>query len=404
MTSARPAGRAAVLGAGIQGTCAALALRQRGWDVTLVDRADTPLTGASVHGEGKLHLGLVYANEPSRRTAALMLDGALCFSALIDGWLPRPVDWHQARSEPFWYAAPEDTMVPIDQLTAHYAWVAEQASARVAAGDTYAGLSPDTWVEPMALPPGRVDAPLAGSFRTAEVAVDPLVLRAALVDGLRAREVVWLGGHLVRGVERSAAGFRVDLERAGSEELEADLVVNCLWDGRLAVDATMGLVPDRPWVFRLKQYVEGRLPATSEPPGSITFVLGPYGDTVQRRDGRLYGSWYPECLAGWTAELSPPADWRPLMEGTLDPVELAAHADRITTAFAKVVPVLRDLDVERCGAGVIFAWGEQDIDDRRSELHARADIGVHLHDGYATIDTGKLTTAPLFARHLLEAL
>jgi glycine/D-amino acid oxidase-like deaminating enzyme len=393
-----------VLGAGIQGVCVALALHRRGWAVTLVDRAARPLTGASVHGEGKLHLGLVYANEPSRRTASLMLDGAMSFSALIDGWLPRPVDWARARSEPFWYAVPEDTMVPVDRLADHYQWVAGEARARVRAGDPYAGCAPERWVESAVLPTGCVDVPLAGSFRTAEVALDPLVLRPALIDGLGDLGVTWLGEHLVHGVERTTSGFRVDLEHGGPVALDADLVVNCLWDGRLLVDATIDLVPERPWVFRLKQYVEGRLPDTCPSPGSITLALGPYGDTVQRRDGRLYGSWYPDCLAGWSDELAPPAEWRPLMDGTLDPEDLAAHAERITTAFARVVPAMGQLDVERCGAGVIFAWGNRDIDDRASELHQRADIGVSFHEGYATIDTGKLTTAPLFARQLLETL
>ena len=125
---------------------------------------------------------------------------------------------------------------------------------------------------------------------------------------------------------------------------------------------------------------------------------------MQRSDGRLYGSWYPECLAGWTSELVPPAEWRPLMDGTVDPDELARHARRIVKALAEVLPALGHLAVEECGAGVIFAFGTTDIDDRASELHERADIGVSLHDGYATINTGKLTTAPLFASQLVEML
>jgi hypothetical protein len=129
-------------------------------------------------------------------------------------------------------------------------------------------------------------------------------------------------------------------------------------------------------------------------------VLGPYGDTVQRRDGRLYASWYPECLAGWSEDVAPPTSWRPLMDGVRDRAAQAADAKRILDAFAEVFPALAALRAERSGAGVIFAWGDRDIDDRTSELHQRSDIGVSMHDGYATIDTGKLTTAPLFASRL----
>jgi hypothetical protein len=371
--------------------------------VAIIDRADAPMTGASAHGEGKVHLGFVYANEPTRRTATLMLDGALSFAPLIDGWVPDPIDWRAARSEPFWYAVSEDSLVPLDELAEHYEWVASEASARLAAGGSYAGLSPTWWVDDAPEPPVAVAAPLRGTFRTAEVAVDPRVIRAGLVAGLEARAVAWTGGTVVEGVERTAQGFRVATRGGSVASVDADLVVNCLWDGRLAVDATIGLVPDRPWVFRLKQYVEGRLPVGSAVP-SITFVLGPYGDTVLRADGRVYASWYPACLAGWTSDVSPPADWRPLMDGTLAPEVEAAHVDRILSAFAEVVPALAGMDVERLGAGVIFAWGDRDIDDRASELHQRADIGVSFHDGYASIDTGKLTTAPLFARELVDLL
>jgi glycine/D-amino acid oxidase-like deaminating enzyme len=53
-----------VLGAGIMGCCLALELAQRGRRVDLLDLAPAPMTGASLHNEGKLHLGFVYAKDP----------------------------------------------------------------------------------------------------------------------------------------------------------------------------------------------------------------------------------------------------------------------------------------------------------------------------------------------------
>ena len=47
-------------------------------------------------------------------------------------------------------------------------------------------------------------------------------------------------------------------------------------------------------------------------------------------------------------------------------------------------------------AGVITAWGATDVDDPASELHERHEVGPRAHDGWITVDTGKLTTAPLF--------
>jgi hypothetical protein len=55
-------------------------------------------------------------------------------------------------------------------------------------------------------------------------------------------------------------------------------------------------------------------------------------------------------------------------------------------------------------AGTIFAWGSTDIDDPKSDLHERRAIGVRAYDGYFSIDTGKLTCAPLFADQLAKQL
>ena len=43
------------------------------------------------------------------------------------------------------------------------------------------------------------------------------------------------------------------------------------------------------------------------------------------------------------------------------------------------------------------AWGETGIEDRTSELHQRHAVGVHSRGRYHSIDTGKLTLAPMFA-------
>ncbi len=47
--------------------------------------------------------------------------------------------------------------------------------------------------------------------------------------------------------------------------------------------------------------------------------------------------------------------------------------------------------------GIIVAWGASDIDDRKSELHRRSDIGVMSMGHYHSVNPGKLTMAPYFA-------
>ena len=73
------------------------------------------------------------------------------------------------------------------------------------------------------------------------------------------------------------------------------------------------------------------------------------------------------------------------------------------------MPGLRDLQSEclmhgEVTGGVIFAWGETDITNPLSELHSRHDVGPHSYGRYHSIDTGKLTLAPLFARQMADAL
>ena len=69
-----------VLGAGIQGISTALALRHRGYRVTVIDRMPGLMLRTSLRNEGKIHLGYVYANDSSFQTSALLLRAALKFA------------------------------------------------------------------------------------------------------------------------------------------------------------------------------------------------------------------------------------------------------------------------------------------------------------------------------------
>ena len=70
----------AVFGGGLQGCCTALALADRGARVTLYDKNDSLLSRAAVANEGKIHLGFMYAGDPSLSTARMMMRGALAFA------------------------------------------------------------------------------------------------------------------------------------------------------------------------------------------------------------------------------------------------------------------------------------------------------------------------------------
>ena len=53
---------------------------------------------------------------------------------------------------------------------------------------------------------------------------------------------------------------------------------------------------------------------------------------------------------------------------------------------------------------MVYARGSTDIDNPGSGLHERHAIGPRSFGRYHTVDTGKYTTAPLFARRLADRL
>src|SRR6476619_8287521 len=65
------------------GASLALFLSRRGFHVCLFDRESAPLAGASRWNEGKIHLGYLYAADPSLETARRVIPGGLNFKPLI---------------------------------------------------------------------------------------------------------------------------------------------------------------------------------------------------------------------------------------------------------------------------------------------------------------------------------
>lgn len=396
----------AVLGAGLQGVCVALAMQAKGWRVRLIDREPQPMLRASLRNEGKVHLGFVYANDRSFRTSRLMLESGLSFASLIDAWLPRGLEWTELRSRPFTYLIMRDSLLQADDILAHYERV-QQSYQDVRGPDRhYLGLRPDRlWRPAQPLPQAAPDA-VVGTIQTAEVALNLVKFRDRIVRALGPCEnVSGLFHRSVRSVSRTGQGFVVEgcTPDGDSWSASADVVVNCLWNGRLEIDRQMSIVPDRPWVFRLKYRVLAELPPRLAQLPSLTLVLGPYGDVVPMADGS-YVSWYAACRRGWSRELCPPAGWEAPCSGVVDPDIRASLPGEVYGALDRIIPGMSESRTVSVDAGVIFSWGHTDVDRMDSELHQRFAIGVHENDGYFSIDTGKLTCAPLFASRVAARL
>jgi hypothetical protein len=371
----------------------------------LVEQAPDCLGRASLRNEGKIHLGLLYANDPGARTPELMLQAALRFDGIVERLLGGPVDWESLRSSPFRYAVLAGSLRTATELTDAYAALQRRYDQITRdAPLTYLGTRPQTlW---QSVPDQSAHRWLAsgvsqGVVATAELALDLdrlcRLLRAAVrsADGVERR---WR--HRVDDVERARSGYRLRGRTLDGEawSTRAAVVVNCLWDDRMRLDAQLGFAPRRRWVHRLKYRLLGRLPAALADLSSFTFVLGPFGDIVTWPSGRVYLSWYPACVRGWCSELTAPGAWQDACNGQADP---RTARDVVTDALrelARVVPGLDAAAIDTVDAGIITAWGDTDIDDPKSEFHQRHEVGPWARDGWISVDTGKLTTAPLFAQ------
>jgi glycine/D-amino acid oxidase-like deaminating enzyme len=396
----------AILGAGIQGTCAALALAARGCKVDLFDQATQPVTQASLWNEGKIHLGLIYAKDTGERTSDILLRGALHFDSALQRLTgrDRPAD---LVSRPFQYAVHRGSQLSVNSIAAHFESVADRyRTLRRATGLSYFDHASDFVWEPMSNRTLRAeydDRRIAAAFRSVELSVDPAKVAAMLRQAVAEQDAIRF--HPGRRVEAvrvdSTEGPRVALAGEGMIG-PYDEVVNALWQDRLRVDATAGLHPGRPWLHRYKLaiHIAG---AAGSAPASTSIMLGEYGDIVDFGGGRHYLSWYPACKLGEWREICPPD-----MPAQFDEEERRRIVDASLEELGQIAPPLRALDLSRATidvrGGYIFAWGRSDIADPDSELHRRSDIGIHSNGRYHSIDTGKYCMAPHFAELLVERL
>ena len=112
------AARVAVLGGGLQGACTALELAAGGIEVDLFDKNAELMSQASLQNEGKIHLGYVYANDHTLRTARIMIAGALTFAPHLRRLLGPQFD-RIAVSTPFYYLVHANSLLSADEVERH---------------------------------------------------------------------------------------------------------------------------------------------------------------------------------------------------------------------------------------------------------------------------------------------
>jgi len=360
------------------------------------------MTGASLHNEGKLHLGFVYANDPTKATHGLMVSGSLSFARIIrelTGALP--ADYLPSR--PFHYLIPRDSLLTASAVESHFQTVEDTINDLIEQdGDRYLDMEIRSFARRCT--PDEAARWFAAdhcqaAFVTEERSINTEALAAILRRSVASHGLItFRGGARVESVTVEAErGVRVGLrEREAYSERSYSSAANCLWEQRLYIDSTAGLLPEPPWLYRYKATITLRAQGLERTVPSATLIVGPYGDVVNFGDDHYYVSWYPICKLGQTQTVE---------GGRLH--DLAAAVDKealvreSVTAMAQYIPSLSLLlsrtRLTRVGGGVIFARGTSDIDDPKSLLHQRSAIRPIHHGPYLSIDNGKYCMGPLFA-------
>jgi len=399
--------RVGVLGGGLQGCCIALALAERGIAVTLIDKNEQLLSRTAVANEGKIHLGYMYAGDPTLATAWTMLSGAFEFAPFFARHLGI-LNWDNL-SSPAVYVVHRTSQRGLAEIANYLSAVDELVgNAPNGAGRSYFGMNPKGVLRRWSTAEVETEfdaAQVSAAFDTPEVAINSVQLAELMRDCIGGNKTIELRlSEVILSAE--AVGDQVRVTSRGGHgvtDYHFDHVFNALWDGRLALNETFGLGTNRPWLHRLKYGVSFRRPYASFL-RSVTVILGPFGEVVSYPDGLTYLTWYPECLHGISAELVPP----PWVTYPQEPLRSRIFAGTLK-ALARLVPSLDKLDPDdltevAVKGGAIVAWGKTDIYDAESELHRRYEIGVTSLGRFHSVDPGKLTMAPYFANRCAQLI
>lgn len=392
--------RVAVLGAGVMGASTALYLARRGFAVTLIDAADAPLSAASRWNEGKIHLGYLYAADASLDTARRMIPGGLAFADLMRELLGFGLEAVTSAQDEI-YLIHRDSVVGARAAGQYFEAVSalvrnHPSAARYLVDVSCAAAPPLTHAELEAIADTRT---IVAGFRVPERSVRTAVVADGLVDALRVEPQISLvlstrvGAVTAEGSTGSSWRLETNPRVPGS----FDFVVNALWEGRLAIDRSVGLAPESPWSnrYRVSLFVETVRPLDFP---SVLVGTGPFGD-IKNYDGtHFYISWYPAGLLLESEDVmpSPPTGVDAAKkEMIVDAVRAGITA--ILPGAAEIFDATGQLSVE---GGWVFAYGQGTLDDPAASLHRRDRFGVRRLGSYISVDTGKYSTAPWLARRI----
>lgn len=395
--------KVAVLGAGIMGSSTALFLARRDVDVVLYDESDAVFSGASRWNEGKIHLGFLYAGDPSLRTARRLLPGGLMFRPLIEELLDcRLENITQADDMVLVH---RDSVVTVDEVRSYFVALSELVEAHRGEGEYLVDLNKATMRELTAEEIGTVADPdlIAGGFAVPERSISTNWVADRFVDAIEADPNIEVRtGTRVVGVRPQREGFDSwHVNTDAGEDGPYSAVVNALWEGRPVVDATLGIQQQAQWThrYRVSLFVETSQPVQAP---SALLSVGPFGDIKNYNDRQFYLSWYPSGLLVSGTAIDPPP-----VPAVDSPVR-RAKVDEIFRKLSGFFPAVHEIQEQATrvslNGGWVYASGEGKLSERSSTLHQRHRVGINQKGSYYSVDTGKYSIAPGLARQVADSI
>lgn len=396
--------RIAVLGSGIMGSSAALLLARRGHRVDLFDATSEPFSAASRWNEGKIHLGFIYSADPSLNTARMVLPGGLAFKARVESLIDTAiVDWTTPTDDVF--LCHKHSVVDPDAMHGYLQAVASMVRQHPDAGQYLTDASACRVERLTSRELNAItDSPdIVAGYRVPERSVATNRIADRFVGALSAEPRIELRMNArIASVSRgdsSRNGATWHVESSLGRDGPYDYVVNALWNGRMAVDATAGLPPAGKWSNRYRLSLFARTTAAVDAPSAI-IATGPFGDIKNYNKRDFYLSWYPSGLRMDSPLLSPPEP------PDLDEASVQETTDSIFERLTELLPRVGDIrqHIEHLSlrGGWVFAAGQGQLSDPSSTLHRRTDYGITVKGGYISVDTGKYSHAPLLAAKVAE--
>lgn len=399
---------AIILGAGIQGVCCAYALHDNGYDVTLVEKADKVFNRTSLNQEGRIHLGFTYGLDKTRKTGSSVMSAALGFSSILEEWFGK-VDWDKITLDKGYYVVHKnESLLHADEIENYYNYLQDLYDEQIQNSEkkSYFGNKPKKLFKRLdKIPDHYSEDQIGHAFLTEETIVEMFHFRDLVIENLKRRKIKVLTSTEALGTERLDRGFSVEVLNSKNERerLKADIVVNCLWNNRIKHDKTIGVSTLHEPLYRFKVGLFGKVTA---PVYNTSIISGAFGNISPRMDGTYaYISWHPDCMIELTKDGTTPTHWDEFMENPDNSHFSKEWVKNTIIELSKFMPSVSTFKPTKLLPGIIVSAGKSDISDKNSNVHKRGEhIGVHEFDGYYSMDTGKFSTAPMFAKELLEKI